>query len=214
MKKKKRYIYFNLNLIYLIIIFISIYSLTYFYLNNLYLKKNILIKTYKMLNEIENENIKDEIKNKYINLKPAKSERFIHKKVTSFNKNNAWFLEIPSINLKKSKIKEGTEDETINKYIGHFYNTPYLDGNVCLAAHNRGFEENYFENLKDINIGEKIKYTVGKKEFTYIVSLKYIVHEEDISVLDESLSMILTLITCVSDHPQKRLVVKAEYIDI
>ena len=33
-------------------------------------------------------------------------------------------------------IYEGTSLDTLKKGVGHFENSPYLNGNVCLAAHN------------------------------------------------------------------------------
>lgn len=58
-----------------------------------------------------------------------------------------WRLEISSINL-KAKISEGTDSKTLNKYIGHFENTKKENGNIGLAAHNRGYKVNYFKNIK------------------------------------------------------------------
>ena len=39
-------------------------------------------------------------------------------------------------------------------YVGHFENTEEWDGNVGLAAHNRGYPINYFANLKELKIGD------------------------------------------------------------
>lgn len=44
-------------------------------------------------------------------------------------------VHIPKINF-KGKIYEGTSLEVLAKGVGHFDNSPYQDGNVCLAAHN------------------------------------------------------------------------------
>ena len=57
--------------------------------------------------------------------------------------NNEWKLEIPKINLEAS-ICEGTSSDILNKYIGHFEETQRENGNVVLAAHNRGYKVNYF----------------------------------------------------------------------
>lgn len=123
-----------------------------------------------------------------------------------------WFLEIPNI-LEKAEIKEGTENIIIDNYIGHFLNTAKIDGNVALAAHNRGFNKNYFENLRYINIQDKIIYTVGKKEYEYIVYKKYIVDETDLSCLNDLDKREITLITCVRNKPTKRLVVKGYIVE-
>ena len=54
-----------------------------------------------------------------------------------------WDIEIPSINL-KATIAEGTTEEVMNKYVGHFENTAIWDGNVGLAAHNRRLSSKLF----------------------------------------------------------------------
>lgn len=49
---------------------------------------------------------------------------------------NGWSIEVSKINL-KADIAEGTSEEVMNKYVGHFENTEIWQGNVGLAAHNR-----------------------------------------------------------------------------
>ena len=51
------------------------------------------------------------------------------------------YLTIESINLLQAPIKEGTEMETLNEYIGHFTDSNFLEGNVALAGHNRGYSK-------------------------------------------------------------------------
>lgn len=57
-------------------------------------------------------------------------------KVTSNKTKNIWQVEIPKINL-VATIEEGTSEEIMNKYVGHFEITEKWNGNVGLAAHNR-----------------------------------------------------------------------------
>ena len=79
----------------------------------------------------------------------------------SFMKNNSeeliWKIEIPKIDL-SAEIKSGTSAEILNQYVGHFEETPENDGNVALAAHNRGYDVNYFGRLKELEIGDEIIY--------------------------------------------------------
>lgn len=49
---------------------------------------------------------------------------------------NIWQIEIPKINL-VAEISEGTSNQVIDKYVGHFENTSIWEGNVGLASHNR-----------------------------------------------------------------------------
>ena len=72
--------------------------------------------------------------------------------------NEIWEIEIPKINLKAS-INYGTSQEVMSKFVGHFDTTKLWNGNIGLAAHNRGYPVNYFGRLKELQIGDEIKYT-------------------------------------------------------
>lgn len=119
-----------------------------------------------------------------------------------------WYLEIPKINL-KAEIKEGVDEENLNNYIGHFEQTGIEDGNVGLAAHNRGYENNYFAKLKDIEIGDSVYYYYNKQKIEYIVSDIFIIYETDWSVLEDTSKDLITMITCVENRPEYRLCVIA-----
>ena len=71
-------------------------------------------------------------------------------------------ITIPAIFLNDAPIKEGIEQGVLNEYIGHFPTTSNLDGNVGLAAHNRGYNKNYFSKLHAIKIGDEIIYKIGE----------------------------------------------------
>lgn len=125
-----------------------------------------------------------------------------------------WKLEIPKINL-DAKIVEGTTDEILNKYIGHFEETGVLNGNIALAAHNRGYDVNYFERLKELNIEDKVYYTYGDIKKEYVVYSKEIIKDTNVEVLDEYQDgkNILTLITCVENMPELRRCIRCIEID-
>lgn len=122
-----------------------------------------------------------------------------------------WRLEISSINL-KAKISEGTDSKTLNKYIGHFENTKKENGNIGLAAHNRGYKVNYFKNIKNLNIGDRIFYFFDGKKYIYEVYEKRIILDTDWSVFDNKKNE-LTLITCVENKEEYRRCVKASLLD-
>ena len=64
------------------------------------------------------------------------------------DKNVIGYISIEKIGLDKAPIAEGTDLKTIGKYVGHFENTGFLDGNVCLCSHNRGSNAAFFgDNL-------------------------------------------------------------------
>lgn len=118
------------------------------------------------------------------------------------------YLQIEKIGL-KAPIKEGTEQETLNKYVGHFTETALLDGNVCFAAHNRGYENNFFENLYKLENGDKISYITKFQEKSYkVIDIKEI-KDTDVSVLEGTEDNRITLITCIANKGNKRLCVQA-----
>lgn len=60
------------------------------------------------------------------------------------------YITIEDLEIERAPIADGTDSRTIDKYVGHFKDTSYLEGNVCLCSHNRGSKAAFFENLKDI----------------------------------------------------------------
>ena len=122
--------------------------------------------------------------------------------------NENWFLEIPKIDL-KANINFGTTEEVMNEFIGHFDNTQVWTGNIGLAAHNRGYPVNYFGRLKELKIGDEIKYTTLYGTKIYKVEISTIIEDTDWSYLQETEENKLTLITCVENQPSKRLCIQA-----
>ena len=115
--------------------------------------------------------------------------------------NYDWQIEIPAINL-KAEISEGTSKETMDKYVGHFEETVKTGGNVGLAAHNRGYSVNYFQDLKKLKEGDEIIYKYNDFKKIYIVKENLIINDDDWSYLEETKDNRITLITCVENEPQ------------
>ena len=112
---------------------------------------------------------------------------------------------IEKINL-EGLVYEGTSEDTLDKGVCHMENSPYLDGNVCLAAHNT---KDLWENLHMLQNGDKITYTsfLGTKE--YIVDNITEISETDWTLLENTEENKITLITCIKDKPFSRLCVQA-----
>lgn len=119
-----------------------------------------------------------------------------------------WQIRIPKINL-IAQIKEGTTTEILDKFVGHFEETELQKGNVGLAAHNRGYPVNYFENIKLLEIGDEIYYLYEGKEIKYVVSLKEMIEDTNWNYLKNTEDNRITLITCVENQPKYRLCVQA-----
>ena len=118
-------------------------------------------------------------------------------------KDETWYLEIPKINLKAS-IQEGTTKEIMDDYIGHFEDTSKDLGNIGLAAHNRGYKNNYFEGLKKLKEGDEILYYYNGILRKYIVIEHCIIKDIDWSYLENTQENRITLITCVENEPEYR----------
>lgn len=103
-------------------------------------------------------------------------------------------------------VYEGTSLDTLKKGVGHFENSSYLEGNVCLAAHNYN---NFWAKLHTLENGDKITYVsfLGTKE--YQVNKVTQISETDWSNLENTTENLLTLITCVKGKPSIRLCVQA-----
>ena len=114
-----------------------------------------------------------------------------------------WYLEIPCINL-KANIKEGTTKEIMDDYIGHFEETSKDIVNIGLSAHNRGYKNNYFENLKKLKEGDIIYYQYQNVKREYVVTKHIIIKDTDWTKLEETDENIITLITCVENQPEYR----------
>ena len=66
-------------------------------------------------------------------------------------------LEFPKFS-KNIKVYEGESLENMRLGAAHFSNTSAWDGNVPIAAHNRGVPNN-FNFLKNMNVGDNVKYS-------------------------------------------------------
>jgi len=121
---------------------------------------------------------------------------------------NNWYIEIPRFNL-KADIAEGTTPMVLNQFVGHFEDSALFDGNVSLAAHNRGYDVNYFANVKDLDYGDEIVYCYKNIKNNYVVDNICVIDETDWSNLEPTSENIVTLITCVEDMPNLRRCIQA-----
>ena len=120
-----------------------------------------------------------------------------------------WHLEIPKINL-KANISEGTTKEVMEDYIGHFEETTKENGNVGLAAHNRGYKNNYFQRIKELKEGDSIFYTYNGETKEYLVINHVIIKDTDWTYLENTEKNTITLITCVENEPEYRRCIQGE----
>ena len=159
---------------------------------------------YKFQAELESNT---EIGVEIFNLKSQEENNKINEKTEATN--SVWQIQIPSIEL-IADIRDGTDKETLNKYVGHFIETPLENGNIGLAAHNRGYDFNYFSRLKEVIEGDEIIYKYKEIERVYEVVKNKIIKDTDVKVLDNTEENVLTLITGVENEPEYRRCVQAK----
>lgn len=139
-----------------------------------------------------------------INKKKLKTQR----EVIQVNKNNNWRIQIPKIGL-NAHIEEGTTSNILLKAVGHFEYTSTWNGNVCLAAHNRGYLCNFFQKIKNLKIGDEIIYCTKEGKRIYKVQTNKVILETDWSYIEETKNNRITLITCEENRPEYRRCVQA-----
>ena len=184
-----KYSVIYINIVSFLISSIIFLSLEIFLSNyNLIMKKSVFKAGFEVQNKVENTQI---------NLNK------VEKNTKDDNKATEWFLEISCIGL-KANIQEGTSKEVMDETIGHFEETSKDDGNIGLAAHNRGYKNNYFENLKELKEGDEIIYHYKGKVRKYIVINHCIIKDTDWTYLEKTEENKITLITCVENEPGYR----------
>lgn len=181
--------------------------------NNFFISNQIQTKIQQIQNEIEqtkNQNKKDIISNEQNNTNMSNDEKTKNNK-TKENKEEKtvkWQIEIPQIDL-KAEIAEGTSKDIMDVYVGHFEDTAKDKGNIGLAAHNRGYKVNYFQNLKKLKEGDEILYTYKGKKRKYVVKIHKIIKDTDWTFLENTNDNRITLITCVENEPEYRRCIQA-----
>ena len=93
------------------------------------------------------------------------------------------------------------------KGVGHFTSTSAWNGNIGLCGHNRGSNYN-IGSIKDLDIGDTIRYETSLGTRTYAVSSVEIIDWTDWSYLNGTTDNRITIITCLADQPTKRVCVQ------
>lgn len=137
----------------------------------------------------------------FINIKYEKEEQIEDENILGI-------LTIEKIDL-KAPVKEGSTQDVLKEYIGHMPETAKYDGNVGLAAHNRGTKYSYFARINELEKGDKIIYKTKFYERTYVVATKAVIYDTDWSYLQNTKDNRITMITCIKDKPNQRLCVQA-----
>ena len=124
------------------------------------------------------------------------------------SQNIKWRIQIPKINL-DVHIMEGTTSNILLKAVGHFEETSKLNGNVGLAAHNRGYQCNFFANIKKLKVGDEIIYITENSKRVYKVQTNKVIKDTDWSYLKDTDDNRITLITCEEYREEYRRCIQA-----
>lgn len=184
------------------VVLIIIATISTFFIVKYFMNKNKINYVYE---EYSNDNTQNRLDTENNNIESDSTDNLM---LHIDGENVLGVIKIDKINF-EGVIYEGTSMQTLSKGVGHFENTPYIDGNVCLAAHNSNL---YWAKLHTLSTGDKIHYTcfLGTKE--YEVSNISKISETDWSSLENTDTNTLTLITCVKGQKNLRLCVQAKEI--
>lgn len=184
------------------VVLIIIATISTFFIVKYFMNKNKINYVYE---EYSNDNTQNRLDTKNNNNEADSTDNLM---LQIDGENVLGVIKINKINF-EGLIYDGTSLKTLAKGVGHFENTPYLEGNVCLAAHNTN---SYWAKLHTLSNGDKIQYTcfLGTKE--YEVSNVSRISETDWDSLKNTDTNVLTLITCVKGQKDLRLCVQAKEI--
>lgn len=192
LKNKKHILYITVILI-SVIIFIS---MVYILLN---------------LFNIQKKQISSNLVQKKDNKNPISTTLISDEIGIQYRNGSNWRIIIQKINV-NAPILEGTSKEVLRRGVGHFETTSKWNGNICLAAHNRGYKYNYFQEIKNLEIGDIITYVTKNGNKKYEVIRNEIVKETDLSCIENTNENTITLITCEENKREYRRCVQGKEI--
>jgi len=123
-------------------------------------------------------------------------------------------IQVPRLGL-KAMVVQGDSAANLRRAVGHLSKSalPGEWGNVALAGH----RDTFFRPLRDIRLGDEIRFKTRERSFEYRVESIEVVAPTDIRVLESATGHELTLLTCFPFHyvgpAPKRLVVRAQEVD-
>ncbi len=119
-------------------------------------------------------------------------------------------LAIPAIELEMSIYEAEDGMEAMLRGGAHYKDTSAWDGNVGISAHNSGVPEAVsFGRLHELNLGDIITYRTALGERRYKVETILEIDDGDWNWLGRTADNRVTLTTCITGKPDKRLMVQA-----
>lgn len=117
-------------------------------------------------------------------------------------------VEIKDLNI-KAPVLEGVGNDVLRQAAGHFENTGDVGkGNYCIAGHSSVIYKEFFNNLKNVQLGMEIDlYDKSKNCCTYVVTDSFIVDPDETWILNDFGDIRVTIVTCTDDGAQRQVVV-------
>jgi LPXTG-site transpeptidase (sortase) family protein len=128
----------------------------------------------------------------------------------AFDDGSIGVLSIPKIGLTVNVYQSDDQMEDMEYGAAHFKCTSAWDGNIGLSSHNwtPSGHGAFFRDLHTLSVGDTLIYRTALGEREYRVTTIRTISDEDWSWLSRTTDNRMTLITCVSDNPSKRLMVQ------
>lgn len=123
-------------------------------------------------------------------------------------------IQVPRLGL-SAIVVQGDSAASLRRAVGHLSKSalPGELGNVALAGH----RDTFFRPLRDIQLGDEIRFKTPEHSFDYLVESIEVVAPHDIQVLEPSTGHDLTFITCFPFHyigpAPKRFVIRAREVN-
>lgn len=191
---------------FLLLIIIICSSILIYKINKTYAyDEKIYGEVYQEYEEIKNTNI-----NQLTHDSSKKQPIYVSKNSTGNTYRTAGILDISKINISYPVINDysvANLNIAPTKFVGP---EPNQIGNFVIVAHNNWNKE-FFSNLYKLEEDDIVELTdVSGNKFSYKVYDKYQIKQDDFSCLNQNTNgkVELTLITCVKNKKNKRLVVK------
>jgi sortase A len=123
-------------------------------------------------------------------------------------------IQVPRLGM-SVMVVQGDSPASLRHAVGHLPKSalPGEWGNVALAGH----RDTYFRPLRDIRVGDEIRFKTAEHSFEYMVESIEVVLPTDVQVLEATSGHDLTFVTCfpfyfVGPAP-KRFVVRAREVE-
>lgn len=121
-------------------------------------------------------------------------------------------LSIDKIDL-EMVVFEGTSATELTKGIGMIEpDKKFGVNNIGLAGHRAVAKGKQFNRLGELEVDDEIQVTTTDGIMDFVIVDSFVVHQSEVSVLDDSAEPLITLVTCTplgSRNPPDRLIVQA-----